>query len=135
MEGKVNLFALISKRMDWLSQRQGILAHNIANSDTPDFVPRDLDEKSFKRILGRRLGPVNPTATHIRHLPGTLVRGGPARSRAQTPYETSPSGNAVILEQQLIEVAGTQFNFQTMTNLYRKHMDMFRMVLRGGGGG
>ncbi len=80
MEGKINLFALISRRMDWLSQRQRVLAHNIANSDTPDFVPRDLDEKSFKRILGRRLAPVNPTATHGRHLPGTPVRGGPARS-------------------------------------------------------
>ncbi len=133
MEGKINLFAQITRRMDWLSQRQRVLAHNIANSDTPNFVPRDLEEKSFKRILRRRLEPVNPTATHGRHLPGTLVRGGSAKSQAQTPYETSPSGNAVILEQQLVEVAGTQFNYQTMTNLYRKHMDMFRMVLRGGG--
>jgi flagellar basal body rod protein FlgB len=32
-----------------------------------------------------------------------------------------------------MKVAKTQGDYQLMTNLYRKHMDMFRMALRGGG--
>ena len=133
MDGKLNLFAVISKRMDWLGQRQNVLADNIANSDTPDFVPQDLKEGQFLRVLRRRLEPVDPQLTQAGHMPGTAFRDGPARAQDQKEtYETAPSGNAVVLEEQLMKVAKTQGDYQLMTNLYRKHMDMFRMALRGG---
>ncbi len=134
MEGKFDIFAVLGKRMDWLSQRQQVLAQNVANADTPDYVPRDLDEAAFGRILRNQLSPMDPEATHAAHLRGTVQRGGPANSvRQMDPYETSPSGNAVILEEQLIKVAKTQSDYQTIVNLYRKHMDMFRTALGRGG--
>jgi flagellar basal-body rod protein FlgB len=133
MEARVNLFDIIGKRMDWLSQRQRVLAGNIANSDTPEYVPLDVKDNLFKRILRRQLPPVKPVATHDEHMQGTLVRDGPSDvARQKETYETSPAGNAVILEEQLIKVAETQANYQTMTNLYRKHMDLLRLALSGG---
>ena len=135
MEGKFNIFAVLGKRMDWLSQRQQVLAENVANADTPNYVPRDLDEAEFGRILRNQLSPMAPKATHAAHLRGTVQRGGPANStRQKDPYETSPSGNAVILEEQLIKVAKTQSDYETIVNLYRKHMDMVRTALGRGGG-
>ncbi len=135
MEGKFNIFAVLGRRMDWLSQRQQVLADNIANSDTPNFVPRDLREGDFQRVLRNALPSVGPNSTHPAHMQGTALRGGPARiERQKDTYETSPSGNAVILEEQLIKVSKTQSDYQMIVNLYRKHMDMFRMALRGGGG-
>ncbi len=134
MDEKLNLFAVIAKRMDWLGQRQNVLARNMANSDTPKYVPQDLDEEQFLNVLRRRIGPIAPQRTHAAHLSGTAPRSGPGKAGDQKDtYETSPSGNAVILEQQLMKVAKTQGEHQTMTNLYRKHMEMFRIVLRGGG--
>ena len=134
MDGKLNLFAAIAKRMDWLGQRQRVLADNIANSDTPKFVPRDLQEGQFSSMLRRGTEPVQPRLTNAGHMRGSALGDGPARAVTQTaPYETSPSGNAVVLEEQLIKVAKTQDDYQTMTNLYRKHMEMFRTALRGGG--
>ncbi len=41
----------------------------------------------------------------------------------------------MVLEQQLVSVAETQMDFQMMTSLYRKHLDMFRTALGRGGGG
>jgi flagellar basal-body rod protein FlgB len=38
-----------------------------------------------------------------------------------------------VLEEQLVKVAETQMDYQTMTNLYRKHMQMFRIALGRGG--
>lgn len=135
MDATLDLFAIIAKRMDWLGQRQRVLADNIANSDTPGFVPRDLAESDFQRLLRPRLARVEPGATDGAHLAGTAVREDPARARPQArSYETSPAGNAVVLEEQLMKVAKTQGAYQTMTNLYRKHMDLFRLALRGGGG-
>jgi flagellar basal-body rod protein FlgB len=134
MEEKLNIFAVLSKRMEWLSQRQKVLADNIANADTPNFQPRDLNPNEFQRILRNQSPNLNPRATHAGHLQGTALRGGPARVERQgKTWETSPSGNAVVLEEQLIKVEKTQSDYQTMVNLYRKHMDMFRTALRGGG--
>lgn len=134
MDGNFNIFTVLSKRMDWLGQRQRVLSDNIANSDTPDFVPQDLKEGDFQRALRKELPDIAPRATQPAHLQGTKQTGGPARSEHQKEtYETSPSGNAVIIEEQLIKVSNTQSDYQTMANLYRKHMDMFRMALRGGG--
>jgi flagellar basal-body rod protein FlgB len=36
-------------------QRQQILAHNIANIDTPNFQGRDVDPKEFQRVLGEAI--------------------------------------------------------------------------------
>ena len=134
MEGNLNIFAVLSKRMEWLSQRQKVLAENIANSDTPNFRPRDLNPSQFQRILRSRSPDLSPRATHATHLQGTASSGGPARvERQDDVWETSPSGNAVIIEEQLLKVAETQSDYEMMTNLYRKHMEMFRTALRGGG--
>jgi len=132
MEGKLNIFAVLSKRMDWLGQRQRVLADNIANSDTPNFRPSDLKADEFRRVLRNHSPNVDPRTTHAAHLRGTAASGGPARAvRQDKAWETSPSGNAVVLEEQLIKVSRTQSDYQTMVNLYRKHMDMFRTALRG----
>ena len=36
-------------------QRQRILAHNIANIDTPGFRPRDVDPREFQELLGNAI--------------------------------------------------------------------------------
>ena len=132
MEGNFNIFTVLSKRMEWLSQRQKVLADNIANSDTPNYVPRDLNEAEFQKVLRSELSAFEPRTTQAGHMRGTVQSGGPARiERQKDAYETSPSGNAVILEEQLIEVAKTQSDYQLMVNLYRKHMDMVRTAVRG----
>ncbi|MBT7747468.1 MAG: flagellar basal-body rod protein FlgB, partial [Alphaproteobacteria bacterium] len=47
-------------------------------------------------------------------------------------YETSPDGNSVVLEQQLMKVTETKMDYELMTNLYRKHMGMLRTALGRG---
>ncbi len=132
MQGKLNIFDILSKRLDWLNQRQRVLADNIANSDTPKYVPRDLNESHFRSVLRTELTPVVPQTTHASHMRGTVARDGPARVERQNgAWETSPSGNAVILDEQLIKIAKTQSDHQLISNLYRKHMDMIILALRG----
>ena len=33
----IPLFSMMSQRMEWLSQRQQLLAHNVANANTPGY--------------------------------------------------------------------------------------------------
>ena len=130
MNDKLNIFQAIGQKMGWLSQRQSVLAQNIANADSPNYVPQDLKAGPFARLLARSLPPVTPVSTHGTHLGGTLPEPRPYKSDEQRrQYETAPSGNSVVLEEQMIKVAETQMDYQLMSNLYRKHMSMIRTAL------
>lgn len=131
----MGLFKLLSRRMDWLTQRQEVLSQNIANADTPDYKPSDLQPFSFRDALAdaRRL---KPTTTSTTHLTGTLGTGGTAKEQRQRdPYETAPDGNAVVLEEQMLKQSQTSNDYQTMINLYRKQVGMIKMAIRGSSGG
>ena len=131
-----SVFEAISRRMDWLSKRQTVLADNIANADTPGYAPQDLREPEFQNVLRRALRPMAPQVTHPGHVNASVPeRREPRSEEAREKYETAPSGNAVVIEEQLVKVSENQMNYQTMTSLYRKHMQMFLTALGGGGGG
>jgi flagellar basal-body rod protein FlgB len=124
------LFALLSRRAAWLGARQGVLAQNIANADTPGFRPHDL--VPFERALAAAPGlPAPPLArTDAEHLPGSAPgRPGEPRGRRVAAWETAPSGNAVVLEEQMQKVAQTQLDHQLTTSLYARHLGMIRAAL------
>lgn len=132
--GNLGLFKLMSRKMDWLTQRQDVLSQNVANADTPQYKPHDLKPFSFRDALSdaRRL---TPTATNASHLSGTVAQGGSAQEqRDRNPYETAPDGNAVVIEEQMMKVGQNAADYQTVLNLYRKQVTMIRTALRGSGG-
>lgn len=134
MDHKLNIFGVLTKRMDWLGRRQEVLARNVVNADTPDFIPHDMKPGGFERILARGLAPVDMAVTDSAHLRGGIGFGkdGFTSEEQKELYETSPSGNAVVIEEQMVKVAETQMDYQTLTNLYRKHMQMIRTAIGAG---
>ena len=137
MDDKLNVFQAVARRMAWLGQRQRVLSQNIANADTPGYVPQDmkaLDMKGgpFASLVSRKLAPVAPKVTHAAHLSAGTSGARPfAAADQRDTYEVKPSGNAVVLEEQLIKVAETQMDHQTMSNLYRKHLRLFQIAIGG----
>jgi flagellar basal-body rod protein FlgB len=130
---KIPVFGAITKRMNWLQQRQRVLAQNIANANTPGYRPRDLKELDFKDVLRRSSG-MKMTATNPQHIaaksPSQLERFG-TRMQKDT-YEASPDGNAVVLEEQMLKVTENRMDYELMTNLYRKHINMLRTAMGRG---
>ncbi len=45
------LFKGLTAKMGYLNHRQSVIAQNIANSDTPGYLPKDLTEPSFDKVL------------------------------------------------------------------------------------
>ncbi|MEO3429462.1 flagellar basal body rod protein FlgB [Pelagibius sp. CAU 1746] len=132
MDGKPGIFGLLGKRMEWLGQRQKVLAQNIANADTPDYVPHDLKPQDFRRMVERNYQPtMKPDATQAGHIQTSSLKADGRGVEQKQRYETAPSGNAVILEEQLINVAQTQADYNAITNLYKKQVSMLKMALRG----
>jgi flagellar basal-body rod protein FlgB len=132
MDGKPGILSLLGKRMDWLGQRQQVLAQNIANADTPDFVPHDLKPQEFRRMVERNFAPaLKPVATRAGHIQTSTLKADNAGVEQKNTYEASPDGNAVVLEEQLVKVAQTQNDYNAITNLYKKQIGMFKLALRG----
>lgn len=130
----VPIMQMMTKRMSWLSRRTEIIAQNVANADTPGFKARDLKPINFRELVDREAGPRNagPRLTNARHLTGTRATLSFDTERAPDRFETSINGNDVSLEQQLTRLGQTQLSYQATTNLYRKHLDMFRIALGRG---
>ncbi len=126
--GNIPLFKAMMSRMSWLTERQQVLAQNVANADTPNFKARDLKPLSFRDVLSGSTGTLTLAATQANHLaaPGGAGAFRPVVDRSA---ETSPSGNGVSIEDQMLKVSGTANEFQLMTNLYRRHVAMLKTAL------
>ena len=44
-------------------------------------------------------------------------------------FETKPSGNAVVLEEEMMKVAQTQMDHQTVTSLYARGLAMLKTAI------
>jgi flagellar basal-body rod protein FlgB len=134
---KQPLFAMISQRLGWLTERQKVLAENVANADTPDYKARDVKEPSFQQMLRGSTNSLPAARTSSNHLTsGSGQRGfGPNDMTREKAYETTLSGNAVTLDVELMKVAQTAQDHQMATQLYRKHLNLFRTVIGRGGAG
>lgn len=131
---RIPLFQMMTRRMGWLSDRQRVLAENIANSDTPGYQARDLRPLDFRRELAQSTARITPVATDARHLAARGGGAGDPRSERTRPTETTISGNAVTVEQEMMKAGETQNDYQLVTTLYRRHMGLLRSVLARGPG-
>ena len=131
---KLPLFEALSERLHWLGQRQQVLAQNIANLNTPGYRASDLRESDFARMVGRSGRRLTLASSGGAIAGGDGLRGGkPYEVVPDTKSgETTPSGNAVQLEDQLMKVADTQMGYQTAIGLYKKHLALIRMALGSG---
>ncbi|MCE2510726.1 MAG: flagellar basal body rod protein FlgB [Alphaproteobacteria bacterium] len=120
---------MLTGRMSWLNSRQQVLAQNIANADTPGYVPRDLKSPTFRDLVRSEGVKMTPTTTNVAHIQGSGKVERFANKDQKETYESMPDGNAVVLEEQLMKVSQTQADYQTATNLYRRYLSMFRTVI------
>jgi flagellar basal-body rod protein FlgB len=144
------VFGMMRKRMTWLTDRQVVLAQNMANADTPSYKTQDLREQDFKRVLSRfgvggkgagaglaaaRTGasaglPVKMQTTNPGHIAPLMPESRTKVAGAKAGAEKTPSGNDVSVEDQTSRITDTQMDYQMTTNLYRKHLSMLKSVLR-----
>ena len=126
---KMPLLATLTGRMAWLNARQQVLAKNIANADTPGYVPRDLKPANFRDLVRSEGAKLVPQATDAAHLRGTTGGNRFSSQEQKGTYETTLDGNAVVLEEQLMKVTKTAGDYQMTTNLYRRYLTMFRTAI------
>jgi len=116
-----NLLQLGERRMEWLTQRQQILAQNVANADTPGYAPSDA--VSFDNAVDQF--EISPTVTSEMHIgSGT----GGVRSIKER-REHSPDGNSVSLDSEMEKIADTEDQQKLASSIYKAYVSMFDTAL------
>ena len=124
-------FNLLRTRLGQLSERQQLIAENIANASTPGYRPRDLDTTAFEQMLAQQ-GQGGGLAM-ARTSPMHLMPGGgnvDAKIITRDDSETTIDGNAVVLEDQMSRAADTRMQFETGLALYQKGLSLLRLAIK-----
>jgi len=130
--GRIPLFEALAKRMAWLTQRQTVLAENVANANTPGYVSKDIKELDFGSAISQAQGALRLAVTQ----PGHIVSSTPdtVAPVVADPDEGSIDGNGVSLESQMMKVSTNASDFALVTTLYKQNVAMVKSVLGGSGG-
>lgn len=105
--------------------RNGVLASNIANVDTPGYKAQDA---SFGQILGTEMGLAK---TDPKHLQGTSSEGSVELRGGDT--QPWADGNNVELDQEVAKMTENAMFFQAGVTLLSKKVQMFKNALRTSG--
>lgn len=127
----IPIFAMLRGRMSWLTERQRVVAENVANADTPGYAARDLQApRDFAAVMRGQGAGVSLAQTRAGHLP--TPGGPPSRFEAtRAPdSETTLDGNSVVVEEQMLKMAESRMAYDAAIGFYQKSLNMIRMAAR-----
>lgn len=140
----IPLMAALKKRMQWLHSNQSVLSQNIANADTPGYKAQELEKQDFSGLVDDLAGGSQAnrtaTATKMRASNARHMAAGGSMTDAPDVKDTkggeqSPTGNSVVLEEEMLKVADNQMQYGMVVNLYKKNMGLLKIALGKGRGG
>lgn len=133
MIGNIKIFSLLKTRMQWHQSNQAVIAENIAHANTPDYKARQLSEPDFEAILLRERqnghSASNLKRTNDAHIQVSMEQVDLGQAEEVADWEVTPSGNSVVLEEQMMKLAENQLNYQTVTSLYAKSLRLMKIAV------
>jgi flagellar basal-body rod protein FlgB len=138
----MGIFAMMKSRLQMLGERQKVISENVANVSTPGFTPSDIDQDAFSKTLsrmnaqsgagGHTVGParVQMHLSEPGHMAAKHSSSGAINTMLSPDSETTLDGNKVVVEEQMMKVAETRMEFETMVGLYQKSLGLLRLASR-----
>lgn len=133
MFDKLSVIALAKSRMDWVAKRQEVLAENVANANTPKFIPSDVKDFNFKAVLQNsgNVSAVQVKVTNPMHVQPVMTDTlNVVKDRRD--FESSADGNAVVLDEQLAKLGEAKGAYDTAASLFQKQYKMLKTALGKG---
>jgi flagellar basal-body rod protein FlgB len=135
---EIPLFAMLRSRLGYLSERQKVVAQNVANADTPRYTAEDLKPYSFDARVqmakaGQAGGVPAMAATQAGHMaPRSQPRGlGSQWKTTRAPdSETTLNGNSVVLEEEMIKMGDARLQYDAAISFYQKSLNMIRLAAK-----
>ncbi|MET3924898.1 flagellar basal body rod protein FlgB [Devosia sp. 2618] len=124
------VFAALTDKMRWHQTRQGLLAENVANAETPGYRGRDLAQYNFSDQMGAfSSASVTTSATQPMHFSVSSSEGTSFGAQRMANFEITPEGNGVTLEDEMMKVTTNMMDYQAATTLYQKSIKIIKTAL------
>ena len=126
---------LLEKNLDLRARNQNLISANLANAETPGFIPKSLTfEGELKDALKSR-GGESPAVTHPLHIPLRGKSAGLDRVQGTVVEEPDGSvghdGNGVELETEMGRLAENQIMYNATIQLAVKKFEGLKMAIKG----
>lgn len=121
-------FRIFGDQMLYRVARQGVLAGNIANADTPEYRRHDV---KFADRLSAEITQLNRTDPKHLH-PDNGTRDGRYQIE-RGPRGTRPDGNGINMDQELVEVSRNASAFTHQATVLSRIVGLYRAAIGGGG--
>lgn len=130
----IPLMAALKSRMKWHNNNQSVISENIAHADTPGFKAKELSEQDFSGLVDELSSgggtSMQMRANNARHMNATGATAGAGAEKQETKDgEESPTGNSVVLEEEMMKLANNQMKYGMVVNLYKKNMGLLNIAL------
>ena len=129
---------LLEKVVEFTEQRQKVLAHNIANIDTPFYKTHDLDTAGFQQMLRRAVDARRDSGSReIAFRQGTNLRldaGGALVAKPVTLRHTNVlfhDQNNRNAEQEMAELAKNTMLHNLAATLLKGQFETLKTAIRG----
>ena len=135
----IPLLSMLKSRLGYLSQQQRAIAINVANSDTPGFVPSELKPFSYtapgKLAAAAGTLAMAPVQTNSAHLAGrsTAKSNQVWAAQAAPDSEARLDGNRVVLEEQMMKMNQARGDYDAAISFYEKSINMIQLALKAPG--
>jgi flagellar basal-body rod protein FlgB len=133
----IELFRVTGDRMRYLTERQSVIARNIANADTPDYKARDLapfNPVAPKGGFGNVSSSLSLVQTNPAHLQLDDASGGVQGAHTivtDAAYGEKPNGNTVSVEEQMVKSADVTNAFAMASAAYAKSISVMKIATGG----
>jgi flagellar basal-body rod protein FlgB len=136
LEGIFNTtITLLEKSLDLRAKNQNLISSNLANAETPGYIPSTLSfEGELKDALKNR-GGETPSITHSRHIPLKGKSAGLETVQGSvTKVPDGPvgyDGNGVELEEEMKRLAENQILYNATIQLAVKKFEVLKTAIKG----
>ena len=110
---------LMAKLMELSHERQGVLANNMANANTPGYIRMDVD---FRQELAKRLADNDPASV-------SAFRAEPVEDETRPPGK---DGNNVVLPTEMNAMMQNSLLDGLLTKAFATKLNILRTAIDGG---
>lgn len=125
MYEKLEIFQMARSMAAHATARQSVVARNIANADTPGYRAQQV--AAFADTYQSEHSGSGPSRTRATHL--ATADSTPSVSVHTGATETSPNGNSVSLEQEMMNASEVRLQHDTALAVYKSAMNILRTSL------
>ncbi len=124
---------LLKKVLDLRSEKQRVIASNIANAETPGYAATRFEfEDDLREAMKTNRGDL--LTTHQHHIPAGTTNITDVQGRTTQIEDNTGIGdeNGVSVDQEMVALSENELLYEAAAQLLKKKMALIKYVVQGG---